>query len=280
MTSDPRLLEATRGLFEIYQVGLRTGPLGAETLSNGDASRFGRSVLLGALVTLWEYADTFIGNDDTLPIGPDGVDALVGIEGFCDLLPDDWLLELDNGTVQLPGYCLKNQLVARRKRATDGKNRTAKWRAGNAKRDTGVRHGDPTVTRHGPVSKCADLDQDLDLKKKTQDKSGGSEQPPPLVLGGDQSLTPKLHETLPQAAWQQWLQYRRQRRLPMSPQALGLHLKTLSAHNPDTQVAMIEMAIANNWKGIFPPRHAAKAAYQAAPTTAELEAQEADRARK
>ncbi len=259
MINDPRLLEAAARLFDSYHIGIKTSSMGGDDLSNGDASRFGRAALLGALVTLWEYADTYIRDDDTLPLGADGVNALVGIEGFCDVIPNDWLLELDNGTIKLPGYCLKNQLVARRKRAADGKHRTAKWRASNAKGDVAVQHGDLTVTlgvtRHKPVSESADRDIDLD-KDKNQEKNGGASSAPPLVLDGitDQPVEPKAHASLPPLAWQQWLQYRRKRRFPMDPLTLGLHLKLLSEFDTPTQVGIIETSIGSGWQGLFGPK--------------------------
>lgn len=247
----------------------------------GQTLEYGTTLALGALVSLWLTGDSHIRSDDTLDMAAHEVEELLGIKGVMEVLEPNWATVLDAHQICLPGYTAHNNISARKtaQATTRQQNKRARDRMLEGvtqdvtyPRDlvsrTSVTEG---VTSHPIPSHPI----------PTQPKeSGSADAPPPLVLGGDQSLTPRLHDSLPLTAWQQWLQYRRQRRLPMSPQALGLHLKTLSAHNPDTQVAMIEMAIANNWKGIFPPRHAAKAAYQAAPTTAELEAQEADRARK
>jgi hypothetical protein len=137
MPDDPRLIEAAKQIADRYQLARKTSGGGGEDLSSGDALRFASNALRGALVTLWCYADEHIRNDDTLPMSSDTLDAFVGIEGFFDMVPRDWVTELDNGTVQLPGYCEKNGLIAKEKRATDNKARQAAWRARHGKNNAG-----------------------------------------------------------------------------------------------------------------------------------------------
>ena len=173
MADDPRLSSAAMKLCELYTVAHYSDPdalMGTsdEHLSNGDAMRFARNALLGALVTLWKYADEHIRNDDTLPVTLQTIDALVGLDGFSALMPDEWLVELDDGRVQLPGYCAKNDLIAKRKRAENNKARQARWRARHAKDNAGGNGGHGgLVTRYGDVTKSVDQDQDQDNKKKT-----------------------------------------------------------------------------------------------------------------
>jgi len=54
------------------------------------------------------------------------------------------------------------------------------------------------------------------------------------------------------SSWADWLAYRRERNLPRSSRALSLHAKSLVPYPPEVQRAMIEQAIANDWRGIFP----------------------------
>lgn len=72
-----------------------------------------RLVIVGALVTLWWYADTHIGDDDVLAIGPDEIDELVGLQGFCTLMPPDWLQVLDSEHVKLIDYTAHNGSIAK-----------------------------------------------------------------------------------------------------------------------------------------------------------------------
>lgn len=160
---DPRLAEAASELRERYLVARRSRG-GGEDLSASDELRFMRNALRGCLATLWCYADTHIGRDDALPISSQTLDALVGIEGFCDVMPIDWVEKLDDGTIRLPGYTEKNELIAKEKRASNAKARQAAWRARN--NAVGNASHDESVTRDERVSKCVrprptDLDQDL-----------------------------------------------------------------------------------------------------------------------
>jgi hypothetical protein len=174
---DPRLAEAASYLRERYLVAQRSRG-GGEDLSTSDELRFMRNALRGALTTLWCYADTHIGRDDTLPISSQTLDALVGIEGFCDVMPVDWIEKLDDGTVKLPGYVEKNELIAKEKRSADAKARQAAWRArSNSK--SNASHND-SVTRDNSVtsrvSKCV-RPRPTDLDRKKEDPTKVAERP-------------------------------------------------------------------------------------------------------
>lgn len=73
------------------------------------------TLVLGCLDVLWCYADTHIRNGDTLDIGADDVDELVGLKGFCGLMPVDWLVVLDANRVQLPDFHAHNGTEPKRK---------------------------------------------------------------------------------------------------------------------------------------------------------------------
>ena len=94
----------------------------ASRLRHADVTLGSRSrlVVVGALVTLWWYADTHIREDDVLPIGADQIDELVGIANFCDLMPTEWLQVLDPNSVKLVDYLQHNGTSAK-KRAVDQK---------------------------------------------------------------------------------------------------------------------------------------------------------------
>jgi hypothetical protein len=165
MADDPRLLSAASALTKQYHLGY----IGFDP-SAGDALRMARNALLGGLVTLWSYADTHIREDDTLPMTSDALDAFVGIDGFSELMPSDWVDKLDDGTVKLPGYSTKNDLIAKKKRAEYGKLRQARFRS---KHQPESNIHAQRVTRNGAVTKCGDLDQDLSLDQdiKNQKKN-------------------------------------------------------------------------------------------------------------
>ena len=166
--SDPRMIAAANKLTSTYEIHRRT-PGGPEELSHNEAIAFLCNAVTGALVTLWCHADEHIRDDDTLEISSDSLDAIVRLEGFFAALPREWINELNNGRVVLPGYCEKNSLITKRKRAVKSNARVTRWREGHPPHDRCVTTG---VTRcvtdsHVTQSNSAlDVDIDLDLKER------------------------------------------------------------------------------------------------------------------
>lgn len=72
-------------------------------------------VTMGCLLKLWSYADTHIRSDDTLDLGLADIDELVCLPGFASALPEDWLVEIDDGHVELPGYQEHNGVEAKKR---------------------------------------------------------------------------------------------------------------------------------------------------------------------
>jgi hypothetical protein len=117
----------------------------------------GVTVVLGSLAHLWMIADTHIGQDDVIPLGANEINDVIGVEGFCQLLPSDWLEIIDPDHVKLPGFHTHNGTIAK-ERAQNAK-RVQRHRINNAQ---------PLRLRNGlPLP---DQDQDLD-KTKTESKS-------------------------------------------------------------------------------------------------------------
>lgn len=187
MISDPRLLRAAATLNARYLVAYRsTG--GGSDLSNGDASRFFCNALRGALVTLWSYADEHIRDDNTLPCDAEALDAIVGLEGFCDALPDEWLVVSDEGFVKLPDYCDKNNLIAKRKRREAGNARQQRYRQRHANEGDALRD----------ASRRA-VDQDLDQDRREDIRRSQTDAPKRNGIDPDleTQILDAYHELLP-----------------------------------------------------------------------------------
>jgi hypothetical protein len=73
------------------------------------------TLVLGCLDVLWCYADTHVREDDTLDLGSDEVDELVGLEGFCGLMPSDWLEVINAQSVKLPDFHKHNGTESKKK---------------------------------------------------------------------------------------------------------------------------------------------------------------------
>jgi hypothetical protein len=86
------------------------------------------TLVCGGLLRLWSFADTHIREDDTLDLGASELDEVIGISGFCSLMPNDWLREVDEKTVELPGFQAHNGVEARKKALTQKRVETHRKR--------------------------------------------------------------------------------------------------------------------------------------------------------
>lgn len=149
----------------------------ASRLSNADVTQLSRNrlVVIGAIVTLWAFADTHIRRDNTLDAGKDEIDALVGVAGFCEVMPPDWLKVLDSDRVQLPGFLAHNGIDAKKKALAQ--RRQQKHR--NDDTPSSRNRNAPSVTSALPDQ---DQDQDQDLKSKNRSARKTAPQPPQEFL--------------------------------------------------------------------------------------------------
>lgn len=75
--------------------------------------------ILGGLAKLWFYADTHIGDgDDTLAVGPDDINEIVGIDDFAQILPPNWLQIIDAKHVKFPNFHRHNGTTAKERAVT------------------------------------------------------------------------------------------------------------------------------------------------------------------
>lgn len=194
----------------------------ASRLRHADVTLGSRSrlVVVGALVTLWWYADTHIRDDDTLPVGADQINELVGIDGFCDLMPSEWFEVLDANSVKLVDYTAHNGTTAK-KRAL-GQRRKERSRSRHADVTLGSRsRRSNSVTRPRPR---------LDQEKKEEGECA--------IAGLDLE------------AWSRFETYRREIRKPIKPASVLASQKKLAAFGA-AQPAVVEQSIANGWQGLF-----------------------------
>ena len=64
----------------------------------------------------------------------------------------------------------------------------------------------------------------------------------------------ELPANLNREAWDEWVAYRRERRLPVGVTALRKHIKALTPFDAATQQAMIDAAIGSSWQGLYAPK--------------------------
>jgi hypothetical protein len=119
LETDPRVLRMARkiaGRFALvdHDVTLQTDFCNAPPLQIGTSV----TLVCGALVRMWSYADTHIRADDVLEVGPEELNQIVDLPGFAAICPADWLEIVDDENVKLPDYQEHNGVVAKRKAMT------------------------------------------------------------------------------------------------------------------------------------------------------------------
>lgn len=117
LETDPRVLRMAKDLAR---------------LSACNASAFpGVTLVVGALSRIWIYADSHARDDDSLDLGCAELDEWLGIPGFCSIMPRDWLIEIDERAIELPGFHAHNGVEAKKRALTQKRvanHRTAKQR--------------------------------------------------------------------------------------------------------------------------------------------------------
>ena len=117
LLTDPRIIRiahALRQRFELSELEAETNIVESRNVTALPAV----TVVLGALAQLWMLADTHIGEDNILSLGIDEIDQVIQIEGFCQLLPTDWLEILDSHHVKLPSFHEHNGTIAKTRALT------------------------------------------------------------------------------------------------------------------------------------------------------------------
>lgn len=135
------------------------------------------SFVVGCLHVLWAYADTHISEDDTLALGADDIDELVGLRGFCNLLPPDWMQVLDADHVKLPDFTVHNVTESTR-RAQDAE-RQRRYRASRASHALG--HDDSHMRqRDGSHANVARLEERREESITVAARPTRKDEPPEL----------------------------------------------------------------------------------------------------
>jgi hypothetical protein len=135
LLTDPRVLRIAKTLEQRFNLGEPEGqwPEGALAGPCNAASLPAVTLVCGALVRIWCLADTHVGADDVLPLGLGELNEHIGIPGFCELLPVDWLISIDEEAVKLPDFHAHNGTEAKKKAVTQKRVERHRTRALHAR---------------------------------------------------------------------------------------------------------------------------------------------------
>lgn len=176
------------------------------------------TLVLGGLAQIWFLCDTHIGQDDVLPLGIDDINEFIGVKGFAEILPQDWLQVIDAHHVKLPNYHIHNGTVAKKKALTQ--KRVSKHRL--ARNDSALQE----IKRRNALA-LPDLDLDH-IRKDT-----------PLPPSG-----------LNMEAWEAWAKYRKAIKKPIRDASQAVAQLELARFGAE-QMAVVNKSIAAGWQGLF-----------------------------
>jgi hypothetical protein len=212
LESDPRVLRMAKAICTL-ELGI------------GNACALpGVTLVCGALTRLWMYADSHARDDDSLDMGTKEIDEWLGIADFCSIVPKEWLVEIDEHRVELPGYQVHNGVEAKKRALTQ--KRVAQHR------NKGKRQ---SVTPRNASS----LQERYQTKTKTKTIPRPEEGEDPLPVEG-----------LDIQAWESWITYRTKIRKPLNPASIPAAQRQLAKYAGEHS-AVVEQSIAQGWTGLF-----------------------------
>lgn len=178
LETDPRVLRMSRELKRMCNAG---------ALQERSPAVFFVTLVCGSLVRLWAYADAHIREDDTIDLGFDALDDIIGIPGFCSLMPADWLKAIDDHTVELPNFQAHNGVEAKKKALNQKRVETHRKRKSiTPALTTALPDQDQTKTRPRPKDKTTQSEtpgespEDAEARRLNYlDEESESDLPPP-----------------------------------------------------------------------------------------------------
>lgn len=203
------------------------------------------TTLVGALVRFWVHADSHVRTDNTLDMSFDEIDEHVGVPGFASSMPSDWLIQIDDTTVELPEFQQHNGMEAKK-------------RALNAKRQSRHRSRN-SVTGSVTTSVTSALLGALPRPDQTRPEETRQESSPDTSSQPDTSVGSSKSKSLAEAratpgldleSFDRWVQYRTEVRKPLKPASLRAAALELAKHG-GSQPQVVQQSIANGWQGLF-----------------------------
>lgn len=224
LLTDPRVLRVARSLQTRLMVFDREDSRHGDQYDASNAVALPAVTLVcGALVRIWSLADTHLDEQDVLPLGINELDEVVGIPGFCALLPKDWLDVVDEHTVKLPEFHAHNGTEAKKRAVTQ--KRVARYRSSVTDRNA-----------------QALPDQTRPDKTRPKGKEARTPKKPPL---GEDTLTAL---GVDEQAAKDWLAVRKAKKAPLTETALD-DLKREAGKAGITVAEAVAICARRSWQG-------------------------------
>lgn len=224
---------------------LLTDPRIVRIMSATNADKFRT---LGGLFAVWCLFDEQT-IDGYLPYyTPEHLDDIVGFPGIAQAMVSVGWLEVTTEGLTAIEFLKHN-------------GQTAKRRASESVRKMSARNADKR-----PQNVRSESRQNAGLEKRREEKKKEDIKTPLAPVGGTDASKPT--PTKPQLAelplphseqfaqtWEEWIEYRKSRRLTLGPATLARQLKDLASLSEASAIQCVEDSIRNGWQGLFPEKY-------------------------
>lgn len=212
-----------------------------EVLAIAKALSKNRREVAAVCMEFWEWADESTVNGFISGVGIEDIDGILSVPGFASALCTVGWLDVRNDGIQLPRWDRHN-------------GQSAKERALDSYRKSGKRREqDGSESCPENVRKMSGKKPDQSRVDKKNPPSEDSAPPPPE--GGDGSKPIAIPENLQRAdfisAWEEWIEYRRERKPRVTARSAAAMLAMLSEMGIHRAIEAIRHSVANGWQGIF-----------------------------
>jgi len=196
--------------------------------------------VVGKLHRLWAWADGHLRDGNARSVTDSWVDRYLGVSNFARAMESAGWLTITEDGIGFPNF-------GRHMSAT------AKKRAQTAER----------VARCKTKGNAASVTSALPRGEKEEEKEKETPLSPPKGKGSPKTpekieLPTELQSDRFQSTWNDWLAYRRDRRLTLTERTLRGQLRKLAEMGADRACEAIDQSITNGWAGIFSPKHGAR----------------------
>lgn len=187
--------------------------------------------VVGKLVRFWIWADQQSVNGDALSVTETFIDRVADQKLFADALKKvGWLIKIKGG-FSIPNFDRHNGKSAKSRALT--KNRMQRSR------------DDGSVTDASPE------------KRREEIESPNGDSITPLPPKGEESRRIKLPDVLQtdefKKAWSDWVQFRREKKKPLTPQMVEKQIASFAEWGPGRAIAAINFTILKGWQGLQEP---------------------------
>lgn len=209
--------------------------------------------VVGILWRLWSWLDSQSVDGALVPVSSAFVDRLARVPGFSKAMRTAKWLSGDDGSLTFTRFEEHNGATAKARALTAQRVEKARTQQNAEAVTVGALQEAPTCNAASVTSALPEKRREDEIQNNTNTGASAGDSADLGLVVDEFPLA--LQVPMFRAAWDEWLCYRRERRLPAyKPQTRKRQLATLAEWGADAASAAINDSIRNGWSGLFEPK--------------------------